>query len=59
MYKYKGYVIMNDTGASMPFTFDCKNFSMSEEELLSFIGNELNEPTKNIKVVQEYKVTKK
>lgn len=58
MYRYKGYVILKDTGASMPFSFDCESFSMKESELLSFIGNELNEKIKNIKMIQEYKVAK-
>jgi len=59
MYKYKGYVVLKDTGVSMPFSFDCEYFGLKEEELLSFIGNKLNEQIKNIKQIQEYKITKK
>lgn len=59
MYKFKGYVVIKDTGASMPFSFEEKYCSISESELLSYIGNILNEPIKNIKWIQEYKVTKK
>ena len=59
MSNYRGYVVLDSTGVSMPFSFDCEYFSMKEVELLSFIGNELNEQTKNIKIIQEYRVAKK
>ena len=58
MYKYKGYVALKDTGASMPFSFECKHYSLNESELISFIGNVLNEAISNIQVIQEYKVIK-
>jgi len=59
MYNYKGYVVLVDTGVAMPFVFNSDYYSMSEDELISYIGNKLNEPIRNIKWIEEYKVTKK
>ena len=59
MYKYSGYVSIKETGALLPFRFEAKKGGYSEEELLSLIGQTLNNKSNSINWVEEYKVTKK
>ena len=59
MYEYKGYVVMKDTGASMPFKFNCDDYSMAKNDMDKILITVLGAQIENIKYIQEYKVTKR
>jgi hypothetical protein len=58
MYKYKGYVVLRDTGAAMTFEFDYNDWSMTPGKFAEMVSYSLKTRITNIKYIEEYKVKK-